>query len=261
MTFNEPTVMITQGYINGEFPPFRSGDFAGAMAARRNVIRAHRAAYEVLHRVLDTRHKKVKVGIAHLVAYYAPSRPGNDNDEKATAVLDFTMNVDLIDAIEDRIDYIGLNYYSGWMIKFSPWNFFFGAPVEYTNTARRDDSIYPEGMYRIVRQFARYHKPIIITENGVDDGADIERPAFMKAHLFWLQKAASENGKDAPVIGYFTWTLFDNFEWANGNQVVSHYGLFAVDPKTRERTPRSSAVFYRNIIAANGLTKEMLAAP
>jgi beta-glucosidase len=258
MTFNEPMAYIAQGYVNGEYPPFQKGDFAGAMSARRNIIRAHRAAYEILHRVCDTRHKKVKVGIAHLVDYYAPAVIGSKNDERATAAIDFAMNVDFIDAIEDRLDYIGLNYYSGWLIKFNPWSFFFGAPVEYLNTKNKDDSAYPEGIYRLVREFARYRKPIIVTENGVDDGTDTKRPAFIVAHLLWLQKAAAEASKDAPVIGYFYWTLLDNFEWVNGDRCAAHFGLFSVDQAGR-RTPRSSASLFRDIAHANALTKDVLA--
>ena len=258
MTFNEPMAIVAQGYVNGDFPPFKKGDFAGAMSARRNIIRAHRAAYEILHRVCDTRGKRVKVGIAHLVDFYEPATVGNKNDEKVTAIIDFTLNVDFIDAIEDRLDYIGLNYYSGWMIKFNPWSLFFGAPVEYVNTRSGKDSIYPEGLYRLVQKFARYRKPIIITENGVDDDADTKRPAFILSHLLWAQKAAAEASKDAPVIGYFYWTLTDNFEWVHGNRCTAHYGLFSVDPQTNKRAPRASALLFRDISRAGGLTSDIL---
>jgi beta-glucosidase len=260
MTLNEPTAVIAQGYVNGVFPPFRKGDFARAMSARRNMIRAHRAGYEILHRICDTRNKKVKVGIAHLVDYYAPATIGNENDEKATAALQFALNVDFIDAIEDHLDYIGLNYYSGWMIKFNPWSFFFGSPVEYVNTRSGKDSIYPEGIYRLIREFSRYRKPILITENGVDDGTDTKRPAFIMAHLLWVQKAAAEASKDAPVIGYFYWTLFDNYEWTSkGDRCTSHFGLFSIDPTTNQRVPRPSAFLFRDIARANALTSDMLA--
>jgi beta-glucosidase len=259
MTFNEPIVLLAEGYLNGAFPPFRNGDLHGVISARRNIIRAHRAAYDALHRVSDTRRKRIRVGIAHSTSYYVPARIQSEDDQKATTVLDFIMNTDFIDAIEDRLDYIGLNYYSGWLIKFNPWSFFFGVPVEYVNTKNSDDSVYPEGLYRIVREFARYHKPIIVTENGVNDGADSKRPVFIMSHLLWLQKAAAEAGPDAPVIGYFYWTLFDNFEWVNGDCVTSHFGLFSVDPHTKERVPRPSAAVFRDISRANGLTRELLA--
>lgn len=259
MTFNEPMALITAGYVNGSFPPFHKADFAGAMTARRNMIRAHRAAYEILHRVCDTRHKKVRVGIAHKVDYYAPASLTSVNDQKATAVLEFTLNLDFVDAIEDRLDYIGINYYFGWLIRFNPWSFFFGAPVEYINTKNAKDSVYPEGLYHVIKEFARYHKPIVISENGIDDDADTKRPQYILSHLLWVQKAAAEASKDAPVIGYFYWTLIDNYEWTNGSLCASHFGLFKVDPATNARTPRSSAFLFRDISRINGLTSDMLA--
>jgi beta-glucosidase len=110
-----------------------------------------------------------------------------------------------------------------------------------------------------VREFARYRKPIIVTENGVDDGTDSKRPVFIMSHLLWLQKAAAEASPNAPVIGYFYWTLFDNFEWVKGDCVTSHFGLFSVDPHTKERIPRPSATVFRDIARANSLTRELIA--
>ena len=260
MTFNEPLVLVAEGYMNGQFPPLRKGDARGEMFARRNIIRAHRAAYDALHRACDTRRKKIKVGIALPADHYMPERVWNEDDKKVTAALDFAMDLDFADAVEDRMDYLGLNYYSGWVIKFNPWGSFSGVSVEYTNTKTRDDNIYPEGLYWTVREFSRYHKPIIITENGVDDGTDSRRPVFIMSHLLWLQKAAAEAaGTDAPVIGYFYWTLIDNFEWVKNDCVTAHFGLFSVDPQTKKRTPRPSAVLFRDISRANSLTRDMIA--
>jgi beta-glucosidase len=259
MTFNEPLVLVANGYMNAAFPPLRKGDSHGAMLARRNIIRAHRAAYDALHRICDTRRKKIKVGIALPADYYMPARAQNEDDRKVTAALEFAMDIDFADAVEDRLDYLGLNYYSGWLIKFNPWGSFFGVSVEYVNADRRDDNIYPEGLYWTVKEFSRYRKPIIVTENGLDDGTDSKRPVFIASHLLWLQKAAAEAGKDAPVIGYFYWTLIDNFEWVNNDCVTAHFGLFSVDPRTKERTPRPSAALFRDISRANSLTQDMIA--
>ena len=257
MTFNEIMPLVAEAYVNGHYAPYEKGNFEGAMIARRNIIHAHHLAYRVLHETLDTPKGKVKVGVAHLVDSYMPADPANIKDRQATSALEFAMNFSLIDSIADSLDYIGLNYYSGWRIKFNAFSIFFGAPVQYVNTKRKEDSFYPEGIYRIVKQFARYHKPIIITESGIDDGADKKRPAFIVSHLYWIQKAASEAPADAPVLGFFYWTLLDNFEWlANG---PAHYGLFRVDPNTKERSPRPSAFLFRDITQANGLTEDMLA--
>jgi beta-glucosidase len=55
----------------------------------------------------------------------------------------------------------------------------------------------------------------------------------------------------APVRGYFHWTCFDNFEWAEGYS--AKFGLIACDPLTQERRPRPSARLYAEICRLNRL--------
>ena len=73
----------------------------------------------------------------------------------------------------------------------------------------------------------------------------------------WLHKAFEEpENKDAPIIGYFYWTLMDNMEWDFFKP--TDYGLVNVHHTTKERIPRPSAYLYRDIIKAHGVTKEMI---
>jgi len=94
-----------------------------------------------------------------------------------------------------------------------------------------------------------------ITENDVPDdpGAptvrddiveDPERVAYLRAHLQALD-AAIEEGAD--VRRYFHWSLLDNFEWEHGYAV--RFGLVRVEPGTRDRVPKRSALWYRDHIA------------
>jgi beta-glucosidase len=53
------------------------------------------------------------------------------------------------------------------------------------------------------------------------------------------------------VVGYFVWSLMDNFEWSDGSQ--KRYGLYRVDFNTQRRTPKLSACFYREIIKRNAV--------
>jgi beta-glucosidase len=53
------------------------------------------------------------------------------------------------------------------------------------------------------------------------------------------------------VRGYFVWSLMDNFEWSEG--YTKRFGIVRVDYDTLERTPKDSAGWYAQVIAANRL--------
>jgi beta-glucosidase len=100
-------------------------------------------------------------------------------------------------------------------------------------------------------------KSIYITENGTStteppaaDGSvyDIDRIMFLRSYLTQLQRATSEG---VPVLGYFLWSLMDNFEWSDGFE--RRFGLYRVDFETRRRTPKLSASFYREVIRKNAV--------
>ena len=50
------------------------------------------------------------------------------------------------------------------------------------------------------------------------------------------------------VRGYYTWSLMDNFEWAEG--FTQRFGLVHVDYETLKRTPKRSFEWFAEIIAA-----------
>jgi beta-glucosidase len=113
----------------------------------------------------------------------------------------------------------------------------------------------PEAMYWGPRHAAKVWgmKSIYITENGTSatdaptgDGKfyDVDRIVYLRSYLTQLQRATSEG---VPVLGYFLWSLLDNFEWSDG--LAKRFGLYQVDFKSQRRTPRLSASFYREIIA------------
>ncbi len=100
----------------------------------------------------------------------------------------------------------------------------------------------PGGLRRVVEEAAGYGKPVYVTENGIDDPEDDQRPAYLRGYLRALH-GAMEAGAD--VRGYFHWSLVDNYEWAEG--YAAHFGLFAVDRRTLERRRRPSARIYRRV--------------
>lgn len=96
---------------------------------------------------------------------------------------------------------------------------------------------------------AGFGLPVYVTENGIADADDDQRPAYLTDHLRQLQLAIREDAAD--VRGYFHWSLMDNFEWVYGYQ--PKFGLYSFDPGTLERTPRPSAELYARIANENAL--------
>jgi len=100
-----------------------------------------------------------------------------------------------------------------------------------------------------------YHVPMMITENGaayddvlVDNAVhDEDRVAYLRSHLGAIHDAI---GAGVDVRGYFVWSFMDNFEWAFGYS--KRFGVVHVDYATQTRTPKQSAYWYRDVIAANG---------
>jgi len=60
-------------------------------------------------------------------------------------------------------------------------------------------------------------------------------------------REAMEDGMD--VRGYFVWTLVDNYEWHHGYKAP--FGLSRMDPVTKRRLLRPSALFYKGIISTS----------
>ena len=97
--------------------------------------------------------------------------------------------------------------------------------------------------------------PIYVTENGcayddvVDADGEVHDPdriAYLAEHL---QAVSAAIEAQVDVRGYYTWSLMDNFEWAEG--YTKRFGLVHVDYDTQKRTPKDSYRWYRDLIAAH----------
>jgi len=157
--------------------------------------------------------------------------------------------------IKFDFDFIGLQNYTRFMMKnFALLPIIHALPVKPKKFSQSDVTqmgweVYPEGMYRIIKQFAAYPgvKKIIITENGagfddvVTNGEvhDVKRTQYIKDYLKQVLRAKKE-GID--VGGYFIWSFMDNFEWAEGYR--PQLGIVRVDYKTHERIIKDSGKWY-----------------
>ncbi|XP_049875105.1 lactase-like protein isoform X2 [Pectinophora gossypiella] len=109
---------------------------------------------------------------------------------------------------------------------------------------------YAPGLYNLLNYIKdTYNNPTIyITENGFSSFTglvDDQRCQYYKNYLVAVQQAI-ESGVD--LRGYFAWSLMDNFEWARGYTI--RFGLYEIDmtDPERTRTPRKSALVYKEII-------------
>ena len=113
--------------------------------------------------------------------------------------------------------------------------------------------LYPEGMRKSLKRLAPLHIPIYITENGIPDSDDDQRPRALILHLHQAWQILQNN---LPLKGYYHWTLTDNFEWAEGWSL--RFGLIALDPETQQRSRRPSADLYAVIAKGNAITPELI---
>ncbi|RNC82125.1 MAG: beta-glucosidase [Phycisphaera sp.] len=163
-----------------------------------------------------------------------------------------------MDTICQPIDFFGVNIYRGDLVRAGKD----GKPdiiPPCVGTPRSDFGweITPEVLrWGAQFLFERYQKPIIITENGMSNAdwidlsgrvQDPQRIDYIARHLRALH-TAMEDG--IPVHGYFHWSLLDNFEWAEGYH--QRFGLIHVDFVTQQRTLKSSAHYYGDVIRSQG---------
>jgi len=175
-----------------------------------------------------------------------------------------------LDQIARPLDALGINYYRCHNVRHapgasaspSPWP---GSPdVAFAEAAATPTSngwaVEPEGLYdALVRVASDYNPPpLYIHESGgafpdhmCSDGTlnDHDRLTYLDAHFRAAHDAVAAH---VDLRGYFVWSLLDNFEWAEGYS--QRFGIVHVDFATQERTPKASALWYRDVVAANGLS-------
>jgi beta-glucosidase len=282
-TINEPWVVTDGGYLHGVLAPGHRNVFETPLAAH-NVMRAHGAGMQAL-RAAGARQ-------AGLVVNLEPKYPASDTpaDQAAAQRSDAYMNRQFLDPalfgtnpaemqeifghawpafpaddyalIRQPLDFIGINYYTRGVMRHDPEARPLGvAYVRQPNRTYTETGweVYPDALTEVLHWVkARYGDiPLYVTENGAAfydpprtiDGAvnDVLRVDYYRTHIAAV-RAAMEAGVN--VRGYFAWSLLDNFEWSLG--YARRFGIVHVDYETLDRTPKASALFYRDVIRSRG---------
>ncbi|CAH9053178.1 Beta-glucosidase [Pseudoalteromonas haloplanktis] len=272
-TLNEPFCSAYLGYEIGVHAPGIKSQKAGRQAAH-HLLLAHGLAMQVIRKNCP----KIEAGI---VLNFSPAYPFTPDDERAAKLADDYHNQWYIRAvlegcypevinelandakpqisdgdmaiISQKIDFLGVNYYTRIHYKNTPDHWFSEAPLENIATTDMGWEIYPQGLCELLLSLNdRYTLPkVYITENGaamadvlIDAKVDdIHRINYYHTHLNAVHNAVEQG---VNVQGYFAWSLMDNFEWAYGYE--KRFGLVYVDYQTQQRTLKQSAIAYRDFL-------------
>ncbi len=271
-TINEPNVYALLGYVAGEMPSSRGG-LRLAIQVEANMLRAHAAAYRLIHEIQP----QARVGYALHYRPMVARRSWFPLDQLMRSVRHTTVNLAFPSAISTGVmrtplgsvriqeamgtqDYFGLNYYTAptiWLDLFRTRELFThsGFPVGADLSEHGVVANMPQGLYDSIHWAVRLYPdmPILITENGVESSDDAIRRRYIAQHVHQIWRAVNFNWQ---VKAYFHWTLVDNFEWKSGWS--QRFGLWALDPTTQKRTKRLSADLYAEICKTNSLSAEMV---
>ena len=282
ITLNEPFIHMSLGYALGTHAPGRALGL-GALPVAHHQLLGHGLAAEELHErglavllsnnctpvraasdaehdqaaaaVYDTLHNKLFNDPVLLGRYPDLSALGPEGD--ASFVEDGDLKI-----ISTPLDGLGINYYNPTVVGYGDPAENLGLPfvfhaIEGVPTTAFGWPVVPSGLTELLvglrAEYGAALPPIYITENGcstndtvgedgrVHDGARID---FLDRHLRAVHDAI-EAGVD--VRGYLTWSLIDNYEWAEGYS--QRFGLVRVDYDTLRRSPKDSYYWLRDVLA------------
>ena len=289
ITFNEPQCFIGLGHHRGTHAPGLKLSFDDLMAASHNFLLSHGKAVQTI-RAFQKQPCQVGYAPTGTICYPDQENSANieaaRNATFSVKELNFENHAwwsdpiylgkypedglklfeqflpeigqNDLQIINQPLDFVGLNIYHGRPVEAGVDGDavdvpkYEGFPQTHIHWPVTPEALYwgPKFMYE------RYKKPILITENGLScadvvslDGKvhDSNRIDYLHRYLKQYKRAA-DDGVD--LAGYFTWSVMDNFEWAEGYH--HRFGLIYVDYLTQKRIIKDSGYWYKSVINSNG---------
>ena len=284
ITLNEPQCFIGLGHQDGTHAPGMKMGLSEVLLAGHNALRAHGKSVQVIRAQAKTG-PFVCASQASIISIPVSDQP---NDIEAARQHMFSVRekrvfnnawfsdpmilgrypdegVELfaadmpemfpgdLECINQKLDYFGVNIYSGVHVRATEDNGFESVEKKDLTETAMGWPVTPEALYWGPKFFhERYQMPVVITESGmanedrVDNGKvqDRERIEFLDKYLGEYARAIADG---VPALGYFLWSLLDNFEWAEGYS--KRFGIVYVDYETQQRVLKDSASWYKNLIA------------
>ncbi len=279
-THNEPWVMATLGHEDGNFAPGIKNR-ALAMQVSHHLMLSHGMALQALR----ANGCKSRLGIVLNLSPVYPATDSAADHERARLedgrllrwYMDPLMNghypQDVLgylgaDApqtqtgdmrlIATPMDFMGINYYSRMVVSATDsWDKKSGGR-EVTDMGW---DVYPEGLTDLLLRLNQDYDipPLYVTENGgafkdqVVNGRvhDTHRREYIARHIDAVAQAMRQGVR---MEGYMVWSLLDNFEWACGYE--KRFGIVHVDYASQRRTPKDSALWYRDFIVRQKAARE-----
>jgi beta-glucosidase len=237
---NEPNGALQLGWLAAHWPPgllMRPGSYKKAMRVSADMFR------DAAGIVREERPDALIMGIYSLPHW---NKARFLDPTRSVYNLMQHQNFDQLDMVADTCDLIGVNYY--YSQQASAVRFIFRPSGEHNSGyTQLGWEIVPTGLYHILKDVhGRYHKPIVISENGIGTQSGQKSIRYFREHIAQMRRAMNE-GVD--VRGYFPWTLVDNYEWTEGWN-HAQFGLFSYDKKTHDRIATPSALWYTKFIEA-----------
>ena len=305
MTFNEPMVVVEGQYLYGfHYPMLVDGKKAVQVAY--NLQLASAKAIQAYRQINQNPKGRVTIALNLTPAYPASQ---SEEDLAAAHFANLFVNRLFLDASvkgefpeelvailakdgvlwestpeelaiirDNRVDYIGVNYYHPHRVKapeispnsltvdWMPQRYF----NDYQMPGRRMNvdkgwEIYPQALYDIAKNLQDNYDniPWFVSENGIgvsreerylDQTGIIQdqyRIQFFSEHLYWLNRAMQEG---ANCFGYHVWTPVDGWSWLNAYK--NRYGLVSNDIHTQTRTVKKSGWWFKDLTANHGFEWE-----
>lgn len=290
LTLNEPQCFVA-GHATGKHAPGLHLDDAALVRVVHNILNSHAAATSVLRSAIADERLRIglaTVGIITLPEHDSPENTRSAYDRSFSAsesradqlywnnsvwldplvhgeypaqfisrferYLPRTWQSD-VKSLKSSLDFVGTNLYHGKTLADQTAD----TPESPKRLTAMNWPVTPSIMYYAPKfLWQRYRLPILVAENGLScrdwvspDGQvhDQNRIDFIREYLLELHRSIAEG---VPVIGYFHWSLMDNFEWTFGYR--ERFGLIHVDYATQRRVVKNSGKWYAQVVQSNGET-------
>ncbi|KAK2991255.1 hypothetical protein RJ640_018012 [Escallonia rubra] len=269
-TLNEPWSFSYYGYVLGTLAPGRCSSWqhkncTGGNSGEEpywvthNQILAHAAAVKV-YRDRYQSYQKGGIGITLVSQYYEPCSDSNSGDEAVQRGLDFMLGwflhpitygdypETMRSLVGERLpkfsqkqsklligsfDFLGVNYYTTY----------------YAVDAPKSNGEHPSYLTDSQIKFLRVSEDDDPTLALIEALNDTIRRDYIEDHLCCLDEAIKEDGIN--MLGYFVWSLMDNFEWNSGSSV--RFGVNYVDYKHGlHRYAKLSALWFKRFLSEEG---------